>query len=60
MAQMTKEKYVAKVANRTKVVKQKDLHDDCGGEFIWSMVFNPRGRMMRVCQKCGTAIGKGN
>lgn len=30
----------------------------CGGDLIWSMVFNPRGRMMKVCEKCGTAVPK--
>lgn len=57
------EKGLAKMANRAKVVKKKDIHEGCGGEFRWSMVspgLKRRGRMLKVCEKCGTAVGKGN
>ncbi len=30
----------------------------CGGDLFWAKVYNPRGRMMRVCEKCGALLPK--
>lgn len=49
----------AKLASRTKTQARKTAGQcACGGDLIWSMVFNPRGRMMKVCEKCGAAVPK--
>ncbi len=53
------EKQGAKLASRSKGQIRKTAGQCvCGGDLIWSMVFNPRGRMMKVCEKCGIAIPK--
>jgi hypothetical protein len=49
----------AKLASRSKGQVRKTAGQcTCGGDLIWSMVFNPRGRMMKVCEKCGIALPK--
>ena len=49
----------AKLASRSKGQTRKTAGQcTCGGDLIWSMVFNPRGRMMKVCEKCGTAVSE--
>ncbi len=54
-----KEVKTAKLASRGKSNSSKAAGTcTCGGDLLWSMVFNPRGRMMRVCEKCGTALPK--
>ncbi len=56
---MAEETKTAKLASRSKAQTAKRAGQcTCGGDLIWSMVFNPRGRMMRVCDKCGTALAK--
>jgi len=50
----------AKLASRGKITAPKTAGTcSCGGSLIWSMVYASRGRMMRVCEKCGTAHPKG-
>lgn len=56
---MAEEAKTAKLASRNKALTAKKAgHCTCGGDMVWSMVFNPRGRMVRVCEKCGTALAK--
>ena len=56
---MAEETKGAKLASRNKAQTAKKAGQcTCGGDMIWSMVFNPRGRMMKVCEKCGTALAK--
>ncbi len=56
---MAEETKGAKLASRNKAQTSKKAGQcTCGGDMFWSMVFNPRGRMMRVCEKCGTALPK--
>ena len=56
---MAEETKGAKLASRSKVQTAKKAGQcTCGGDMNWSMVFNPRGRMMKVCEKCGTALAK--
>ena len=56
---MAEETKGAKLASRSKAQTAKKAGQcTCGGDMVWSMVFNPRGRMMRVCEKCGTALAK--
>ncbi len=54
-----KEVKTAKLASRGKSSMSRAVGTcTCGGDLVWSMVFSPRGRMMRVCEKCGTALPK--
>ncbi len=54
-----KEVKTAKLASRGKFSASKAAGTcTCGGDLVWSMVFNPRGRMMRVCEKCGASLPK--
>jgi hypothetical protein len=54
-----KEIKTAKLASRGKAGSSKAVGTcTCGGDMVWSMVFSPRGRMMRVCEKCGIALPK--
>jgi hypothetical protein len=56
---MAEETKGAKLASRAKGQAARKVGQcTCGGELVWSMVFNPRGRMMRVCEKCGAALPK--
>ena len=56
---MAEETKGAKLASRNKAQTAKKAGQcTCGGGMVWSMVFNPRGRMMKVCEKCGTALAK--
>lgn len=56
---MAKEAVAAKLASRGKSTAPKGAGQcTCGGELMWAQVYNPRARMMRVCEKCGTALPK--
>lgn len=56
---MAKETVAAKLASRGKSAASKSAGQcTCGGELMWAQVYNPRARMMRVCEKCGTAFPK--
>lgn len=56
---MAEETKTAKLASRNKVQAVKKAGQcTCGGDMVWSMVFSPRGRMMKVCEKCGAALAK--
>lgn len=49
----------AKLASRGKVAAPKSAGScSCGGELIWTRVYTPRARMMKVCEKCGAELPK--
>lgn len=51
------ESKVQKVA-RQGAVKQTVGTCSCGGTLIWARVMIGRGRMMKLCEKCGAMIPK--
>jgi len=52
-------KPAAKLASRGKAAGKASAGTcSCGGDLFWAKVYNPRGRMMRVCEKCGTLLAK--
>ncbi len=54
-----KEVKTAKLASRGKAVASKSAGTcTCGGDLVWAKVFNPRGRMMKYCEKCGGMLAK--
>lgn len=56
---MAKENSTAKLASRNRVNLPKSVGNClCGGDLVWSRVYNPKARMMKVCGKCGTMYPK--
>jgi hypothetical protein len=56
---VAKESGGAKLASRGKAQVSRSVATcQCGGDMIWARVYNPRPRMMKVCEKCGQAVGK--
>jgi hypothetical protein len=54
-----KEVKTAKLASRGRSTATRSAGTcACGGDLFWAKVYNPRGRMMRVCEKCGALLPK--